>query len=226
MSEIAKTRLLRDGTKLTLQRLDREEGRPWESSSRLISVVRWASDLPLVDPDPDKWAAARDQEAASEDNARFLIYAEQFPQLLHDMEPEEAAQFMADTDYPGFIFPLYFTDDHLIDLSMDGDPYRGDQMGYVVVTPKAQKAIGTPDEHIQSVAQQELQQMQEWINGEIYALTVERPDGDYDQWSDFYRQKGQSLDDAAEEWARYNVAEADLEGSEWRDAEWVLEYRS
>ena len=225
MSEVVKTRLLRDGTKLTLQRLNREDGRPWESSSRLISVARWASDLPLVDPDPDKWATARDIEAESEEHARSLIYAEQFPQL-HDMEPEDAARFIAGTDYPGFIFPLYFFDDHLIDLSMDDNPYRGEQVGYIVVTPKAQKAIGTPDEHIQSVAQQEVQQMQEWINGEIYALTVEYPDGDYEYWSDFYKQKGQSLDDAAEEWARDNVAKDDLEGSEWRDAEWVLEYRS
>ena len=77
------------------------------------------------------------------------------------------------------LMPLYMMDHGSISLSLGpySDPWDSGQVGFVLITPERVRAVGldpSDTERVMKLARQEIEAYSQYVNGDIYCMTIHR----------------------------------------------------
>ena len=87
-----------------------------------------------------------------------------------------AEEFLVTVGENDKLFPLYLLDHSSLAFSMTpfSDKWDSGRLGFIIVTEENLKKAGTPAEHIEESIQAELKEYQDYVNGDVFEMSLHR----------------------------------------------------
>ena len=152
--------------------IDTDPPHPREHSEPITTIAAWHRRFELSD----------EPKHRTPDEFQLHLWS----QVIPDIQDHGAQRFSAlphrlrttlnNQDYPGFLNSIYIYNHSAIKLSTApfNDTFDSGWVGWIYITPDGMKENGLDDERAMTIAKADLQELENYTNGQVYAIAMQR----------------------------------------------------